>query len=439
MNYRSLGNGINGAVECIDTLANILAATDVPAGSKAAPTDVTGCTLQYDGSKWSGNVGICTFAYTTNLPIDKLANGTTIFIGKFPYSVFEGNIRPIGHQVSGNVNLSAESPTITASNTLGYSYQNDYTSGLFTIEDQCYYSSGTNRVAGGGQEFIYSAYKFSVWGNFVLKIFMNYPWRLFVDGDEIDTTGVTLSASMNQISVEFTKAKYRQIEVRAFELYSVLTKYSGMIAPRVKNSDYRNALVIGDSWIIGGNPDSYQSQNWIWDIKRRLGYDNLFCDGESGTGYIRTNGAAHEFSDTSRIESYASFINEYDLADIFVAGSLNDSSYYAESDALISNATKLFTALQANFPHSRIFCIGPQFLIKNSSWILACETAIFSAAAAMKIPTLSTNGWFTGTGNSSANTGDGNRDIFIGSTSHPTALGQKYIADKIISGFSSYF
>jgi len=71
MNYRSLGNGINGAVECIDTLANILALTlgtsvtqtTVPVGSKARPTDVAGCTLEMgaDGL-WTGNLGTLTQA-----------------------------------------------------------------------------------------------------------------------------------------------------------------------------------------------------------------------------------------------------------------------------------------------------------------------------------------------------------------------------------------
>ena len=71
MNYRSLGNGINGAVECIDTLANILALTlgtsvtqtTVPVRSKARPTDVAGCTLEMgaDGL-WTGNLGTLTQA-----------------------------------------------------------------------------------------------------------------------------------------------------------------------------------------------------------------------------------------------------------------------------------------------------------------------------------------------------------------------------------------
>ena len=70
MNYRSLGNGINGAVECIDTLANILALTlgtsvtqtTVPVGSKARPTDVAGCTLEMgaDGLWTGASVGTLT-------------------------------------------------------------------------------------------------------------------------------------------------------------------------------------------------------------------------------------------------------------------------------------------------------------------------------------------------------------------------------------------
>lgn len=83
MNYRSLGNGINGAVECIDTLANILALTlgtsvtqtTVPTGSKARPTDVAGCTLEMgaDGL-WTGNLGTLTQAQVAELTITNLAN-----------------------------------------------------------------------------------------------------------------------------------------------------------------------------------------------------------------------------------------------------------------------------------------------------------------------------------------------------------------------------
>ena len=97
MNYRSLGNGINGAVECIDTLANILALTlgtsvtqtTVPVGSKARPTDVAGCTLEMgaDG-KWTGaSVGsFATFGELDALPKGNLAIGVRASVAGVQYT-----------------------------------------------------------------------------------------------------------------------------------------------------------------------------------------------------------------------------------------------------------------------------------------------------------------------------------------------------------------
>lgn len=99
MNYRSLGNGINGAVECIDTLANILALTlgtsvtqtTVPAGSKARPTDVAGCTLEMgaDGL-WTGNLGTLTQAQADALVaagvMGEVNVGTRATVGTIEYS-----------------------------------------------------------------------------------------------------------------------------------------------------------------------------------------------------------------------------------------------------------------------------------------------------------------------------------------------------------------
>lgn len=88
MDYRSLGNGINGAVECIDTLANILAltlgsavtSTTVPARSKASPNDVAGCTLEMGAAGWLGNIGTLTEAQLDALPTTSLGAGATVTV-----------------------------------------------------------------------------------------------------------------------------------------------------------------------------------------------------------------------------------------------------------------------------------------------------------------------------------------------------------------------
>ena len=114
---------------------------------------------------------------------------------------------------------------------------------------------------------------------------------------------------------------------------------------------------------------------------------------------------------------------------VIVGGSINDN---AQSPAAVgAAATALYGGIATNLPSAKIIVMGPQPVdsgYSTSSTLLANRDAVRTAALAagnvLGFIDPIAGKWFSGSGNISTPTGDGNKDYFVGPDNlHPTRAG----------------
>lgn len=224
--------------------------------------------------------------------------------------------------------------------------------------------------------------------------------------------------------------------------------------------------------VVGG---FNELDSWTWGFQDMLGVEMFQC-ARGGTGYATTT----PYNDTTRMDNLVK--TNPDL--IVVEGSGNDDGIAAAT--LTSAAASFYSACATRLPGVPIIVVGAQpndAATVNGATRLANLNAVKAAADAApnviafidpvgSVPTLPgayTTGasyavgakvlykgafyqarvavtsaaatldtqlwlrlsWLTGTGNSTTPAGDGNRDLFLSNTAHPTPAGQLNIAANI--------
>jgi lysophospholipase L1-like esterase len=179
-----------------------------------------------------------------------------------------------------------------------------------------------------------------------------------------------------------------------------------------------------------------------------LGWRDIQADGESGTGYLKTNGSLPAFRDRLATNVYAP---NPDI--VVVAGGINDQGVYT-TQAIQDETEYVIGQIRATLPGAAIIAIcnfnisGVYGYGSGVAGSLGGRDAIKAGALAGGVDLLidnivattagtSTAGWITGTGNVASPGGSGNADVYISSDGiHPTRAGHAYYGRRIASAIA---
>ncbi len=253
--------------------------------------------------------------------------------------------------------------------------------------------------------------------------------RVSVDGQFTAEQMLTLPAGQRWVKVTGLDGTLREITVEQFGAAFAGVRALGHTALSKPALEGPTAVVFGDSFTQGAQQTL---MGYARHLGRHLGIENLIESGVGGTGYINPgSGGNVKFADRLTHD----VINlSPDL--VIVAGGRNDGS---SSTGDIQTASAAFwSALRAGLPNAVLICVGP-FVEQSTSLTTwrAVQDAIFAGAAGYAdalVDTLS-DPIFTGSGNTSSPTGNGNADTYINGADlpHPTLAGQNYLADWLTS------
>lgn len=202
-------------------------------------------------------------------------------------------------------------------------------------------------------------------------------------------------------------------------------------------------LFLGDS-LTASTAATAQGLGWAQWLSARLGWEDPWCDGVGGSGYLAP-GVGHSFAPR------ATFNYQYQPDVIVVFGGVNDrpvNSPAFTAAALQTAASALYADIAANALPGINSGLPPKVYVLGcwqpsgtvTADILAANNAIKAAALAAGVTFIDTTGWVTGTGNTGAPTGTGNADFVIsGDALHPTNEGHQLIgfrsADAILATY----
>ncbi|WP_165694960.1 SGNH/GDSL hydrolase family protein [Mycobacteroides abscessus] len=254
----------------------------------------------------------------------------------------------------------------------------------------------------------------------------------------VDFTGVG-GAIPRRIRVDLTWADFAGIVVPS-SAYSIWpAKQRG---PTV--------FMIGDS-LTGGSGHSSSYGNQIPHVLGQLlGWDNVWNLGIGGTGYATKNAPSsfdnsalpqvQYLAPSSATPSLAAPGSSLPTPDIvIVSHGHNDAPTWT---AAVTAAGNTLAQARAQWPTALIFvtsALGNSSATGEGSFLTSNEAALFAAVAPYVDATISAwtgpgRPWLTGTGNTSATTGSGNGDLYIGSDSvHWNDAGILYVGARLAS------
>jgi len=325
--------------------------------------------------------------------------------------------------------FTADPPTITVA-VDGSAWPNSTTSvaPYMTMMDKTpAWSANQNKVP-SSLELTPQRYVFSTENDFQAVFFGDGDvLRMWVDGKRVQTSQVITASQTVRLNMAWSTLRRRTITIQAQQFLGARTVTRDTVGPG-ENGCHGSLVVIGDSWTVGGINYSKMSQLWPHLVARKIGVANYYAAGDSGTGYANDqNGPV--FGDQTRWDASVAYTP--DDSWVIVFGSINDAGYSA--NAMTAGANSLMTKIAAKFQKRKVIVVGPQWISSQNAGLTAAnEAIIFAEAAKYGFTTLSTNGWFTGTGNVTTPAGDGNQDYYIGAdTFHMYPRGHEYVADKI--------
>lgn len=270
--------------------------------------------------------------------------------------------------------------------------------------------------------------------------------RIWVDGrpltDLMQPIAGTTPGSTHLLTVTLGTAKPRVVRFDC----SVMP-FGGIYLPPTATmwkppQPQKRAMVLGDS-LSGGSAmnTALGAGTWFNRAMLLLGYEDSWQEGIGSTGYI-TAGTAVVFQDRVAVD-----VTPWAPDVLFIWGGYNDNA--GSQAAIDAAADLLYSTIETALPNTEIFVIGCWSPTGSpGSGITNTDNTLKASAAAAGIPFISpvtgeiyngagvliaTHGpWITGTGNTSAPTGSGNADIYIGSDGvHPTDAGHAYIARRV--------
>lgn len=271
-------------------------------------------------------------------------------------------------------------------------------------------------------------------------------YRLNIDGrkvaDLMTAIGGTTAGSSHLMTIDLGSAAPRVIK---FDFSTV--PFGGIFLPPGANmwatprqSDrfmaFGDSLSDGSALNTGGGAGT-----WGHRAARLLGSDDYWDEARGGTGYI-TPGAFATLADRVQTDVISNVPDR-----MVVWAGYNDNG--GSQASIKTAADSLYAAIKAGLPNAQVYVIGcwspkssPAASLVNTDETLRISAATagfpfispitgscYNAAGTL----VATHGPFiTGTGNTSATTGSGNADIYIGSDAvHPTDAGHVYLSRRI--------
>ena len=270
---------------------------------------------------------------------------------------------------------------------------------------------------------------------------VEFQWRyiqgaatIIADGEVV--AEVNLFNAMNQprwFKIDLGSAKLRKIEVHSrLDLAGSIAIEPNTVMYPTRDKGYKIG-VLGDS--ITDGTGSQFARNFVYNIRRRLGFNDISNFGIGGSGYINNTGNG-KF--VNRIQEVSDAGFEY----LMVAGGIND---LAQPIADFSTAVdEFYTRALELFPASNIIIVSNWSNVGtiNDSATTAMRDVLKAKAESIGAKFIDAindagNGWLTGTGNAVDKEGDGNCDALISDDgTHPTNAGHNVYGVNISASLS---
>lgn len=181
-------------------------------------------------------------------------------------------------------------------------------------------------------------------------------------------------------------------------------------------------FVLGDSYTAGITTVPPE-QTYAGETARRLGWQVVIA-GYAGTGFVSRGKIGKDFADL--YETQLAWRPAPDM--VVVSGGHNDVYYpYRVGPA----ANRLLTRIKARWPKSHLVLMGPLWGGDPPPQALRVRDTLRETATTLQVPFIDplAERWITG--NIHGKTGNARRFILRDGT-HPTAAGNRYIADKLV-------
>lgn len=255
--------------------------------------------------------------------------------------------------------------------------------------------------------------------------------RFVINNQYVSMTPLAIPSGEIYITLDFTSAGGRAIRTVAMETDSHLQSLSTSPTETLTKPGGRQIrmFVTGDSFTSGGGA-SNSLNSFPHVLADLLGIRDLWNNGVGGTGYLTVGGQT-----TFRQRLSDMVVAAPDV--VMIVGGHNDTGF--PGGAVQTEVRTYLTAIRSwevlrTVPLIITGSVGANQALTMSQPV---EREIGNAVASMKDPlifflpdvTNTAGPYFTGTGNTSAPTGSGNCDVYIGNdTIHPNDLGHVYLA-----------
>jgi lysophospholipase L1-like esterase len=198
------------------------------------------------------------------------------------------------------------------------------------------------------------------------------------------------------------------------------------------------AAHVGDSLVAQTNV-ARPNGGWSHTVAKILGWDNMVQVGLGGTGFTNAGTNASTYGNAQRIADTVAVNPDIVL---FSASSNDDGQASATVQAAVVSA---LTAYRAALPNA-VFVVdgawpgstGPSAARLTTEAAVKAGVATFADANTWFIDIANdpAGAWVSGTGKTTAMSGTGNADIYIGSDgTHPVQIGYDYKARRWVSAF----
>jgi len=121
-------------------------------------------------------------------------------------------------------------------------------------------------------------------------------------------------------------------------------------------------------------------------------------------------------------------------------GSTNDDGFTASDKKLGEHVTYVYNYILNNVPNAKIVTFTRQSNTETSASMALNASTVYTAASASSnvigVVNIYSEGWITGTSNSSNPNNTGNGQIYIYSDVHPNAAGNRYYASRLFNRIS---
>lgn len=266
-------------------------------------------------------------------------------------------------------------------------------------------------------------------------------YRIFVDGKPVTTDVQVWTEATNVnypyiLKLVFGTAAARRIRIELSNCGVVgvdKPPTATVYAPAVRRP---KLTMLGDSWVEGtletGHP---RLDAMAWVLGKILAAD-VYVNGFGGTGYVQGNTQTppRHYASASRLPNIYATNPDY----VMIFGTINDDAHAAAT--ITAAATALYAEFAANLPNAKLIVVGKQSYNTASNTGTAgianrdaVKTAALAAPNVLGFIDPMAETWVTGTGTTTAPTGDGAADRFHnGATpNHLSKAGNRYYAERL--------